>query len=123
MKRLTLQNIDAILEEKGFLMSDPVSYKTLEKLLIHDIGSTDGIYKMLPDETIIKCYLIDDVGNYVKKDGSSGKVVTLARVCDQRNFYHNILYAVEILEDGSNQNMNQGKFYSTKASDIIYPVK
>ena len=74
---------------------------------------------MLPDETIIKCYLIDDIGNYVKKDGSPGKVVTLARVCDQRNFYHNILYAVEILEDGS----NQGKWYSTKASDIIYPVQ
>ena len=123
MSKLTLQNIDAILEERGFVMSDPVSYKTLEKLLIHDIGSTDGIYKMLPDKTIIKCYLIDNIENYVKKDGSPGKVVTLARVCDQRNFYSNILYAVEILEDGSNQNMNQGKLYSTKASDIIYPVQ
>lgn len=119
MSILTIQNIDAIIKEKGFLMSDPVNYKTLEKLQLHNFGSTDNKYKMLPDETIIKCYLIDDIGNYVKKDGSPGKVVTLARVCDQRNFYHNILYAVEILEDGS----NQGKWYSTKASDIIYPVQ
>ena len=119
MSILTLQNIDATLEERGFLMSDPVSYKTLEKLQLYDFGSTDGRYNMLPEETIIKCYLIDDVGNYIKKDGSSGKVVTLARVCDQRNFYSNILYAVESLEDGS----NQGKFYSTRASDLIYPVQ
>ncbi len=121
--KLTAENIDAILEEKGHTSTDAISYKTLEKLQIHNHGSTDGSYAMLPDHTIIKCYLIDEVGNYVKKDGSPGKVITLARVCDQRCFYHNILYAVEVLEDGSNQNMDEGKFYSTRASDIIYPIQ
>ena len=33
---LTLQNIDAFIEEKGFLKSDPVSYKTLKKVELND---------------------------------------------------------------------------------------
>ena len=114
---LTLQNIDALIEEKGFLKSDPVSYKTLEKLQLHNYGSTDGRYKMLPDDTVIKCYLTNSEGKYINKDGSLEKVITLARVCDQRNFKNNILYAVCVIGD------NQDRWYSTRASDIIYPVQ
>lgn len=121
--KLTPENVESIIEAKGYTNADAISYKTLEKLQINNQGSTDGAYAMLPDHTIIKCYLIDDLGNYVKKNGSDGKVITLARICDQRCFYHNILYAVEVIEDGSNQNMEKGKFYSTRASDIIYPIQ
>ena len=76
---------------------------------------------MLPDCTIIKCYLISHNGEYIKKDGTPGKVLTLARIMDQRCFYSDILYAVEVLEEGSNQDKNL--FYSTRASDITYPIQ
>lgn len=119
---ITPENIESILEERGHTNTDAICYKTLEKLQIHNHGSTDGSYAMLPDNTIIKCYLIDKDGNYVKKDGSPGKVITLACVRDQRCFYYNILYAVEVLEDSSNQKMEKREFYSTRASDIVYPT-
>lgn len=114
---LTLQTIDAFIEEKGFSMSDPVSYKTLEKLQLESYGSTDCRYNMLPNDTIIKCYLINSEGEYINKDGSLGKVVTLARVSDKSVFYDDILYAVNIIGD------NQDRWYQTRASDIIYPVQ
>ena len=72
--KLTPENVESILEAKGYTNTDAISYKTLEKLQIYNNGSTDGAYTMLPDHTIIKCYLIDDLGNYVKKDGSDGKL-------------------------------------------------
>ena len=119
--KLTCSNIGAILEAQGFIPSDAVSSKTFEKLKIHDLGSTDSSYKMLPDCTIVKCYLISNDGEYIKKDGTPGKVLTLARIMDQRCFYSDILYAVEVLEEGSNQDKNL--FYSTRASDITYPIQ
>jgi len=119
--KLTCGNIDAILEAKGFMVNDAVSSKTFKKLEIRDFGSTDFSYRMLPDRTIIKCYLISHDGKYVKKDGTPGKVLTLARIMDQRCFYSDILYAVEVIEEGSNQDKNL--FYSTRASDITYPIQ
>lgn len=117
--KLTCSNIGAILEAQGFIPSDAVSSKTFEKLKIHDFGSTDSSYKMLPDCTIIKCYLISHNGEYIKKDGTPGKVLTLARIMDQRCLYSDILYAVEVL----NPTQDNNSVNYTRASDITYPIQ
>lgn len=71
-------------------------------------------YQMLPDNTVIKCQLIDNAGNNVKADGTPGTQIVTARICDQRIFYSDILYWVKGI-DSEFEN-------STLASLIVHPV-
>ena len=101
------------------MVNQPLDYQSLTVLKIRpDLKSTDDVYQMLPDRTLILCYLIDKNGHYINKEGGKvdKKEISLARVMDQRIFYSDILYAVEILEKDSHDSSG-----ITRASDIVYP--
>ena len=120
-EKITSENLLRIIEEKGFLENQPLHYKSLTVLDIRpDLKSKDNVYQMLPDKTLILCYLIDHDGNYINKEEMGKKEISLARVMDQRISYSDILYAVEILEKDSNDSSGIKVFY-TRASDIVYP--
>ena len=84
-------------------------------------------YRMFPDHTKVKCQLIDDKGNYIKADGTSGNELVWCKVCDQRCFYSDILYWVIPLSKITDENgkanydvSNDGA--STRASLIQEPL-
>ena len=57
--------------------------------------TTDGNYEMFPDYTLIHCQLINSNGKNIKLDGSFGNQLNWCRVCDQKIFRGDILYAVK----------------------------
>jgi hypothetical protein len=75
-------------------------------------------YQMFPDNTLIHCQLISDDGKNIKSDGSFGNELVWCKVCDQRCFYSDILYAVKIIEI----NREVGSiWFSTRASLTNWP--
>ena len=75
-------------------------------------------YQMFPDNTLIHCQLICDDGKNIKRDGSLGSELVWCKVCDQRCFYSDILYAVKIIEN----NREEGSiWFSTRASLTNWP--
>ena len=74
-------------------------------------------FEMFPDNTIIHCQLISHDGKNIKSDGTFGYELVWARVCDQRCFKKDILYAVTLMGDDKNTN----NFYSTRASLVNWP--
>tara|TARA_B100000902_G_C27023857_1_gene770993 strand:- start:117 stop:428 length:312 start_codon:yes stop_codon:yes gene_type:complete len=69
--------------------------------------TSDGKYQALPDNTAVRCQLMDFDGNFIKPDNTLGQqMVELARICDFRVYKSDILYMVSY----------QGNGYSTKAS-------
>tara|TARA_Y100001970_G_C13867018_1_gene667075 strand:- start:127 stop:528 length:402 start_codon:yes stop_codon:yes gene_type:complete len=79
-------------------------------------------YVMFPDHTKVKAQLIDDVGNYIKVDGTPGEELVWCKICDQRCFRSDILYCVmplQFIDKKGNYNMNNCR--STRASLIVEP--
>lgn len=94
-----------------------IHWKTRDILTPHcDIYSGDKTsYEMLPDNTLIHCQLISHDGKNIKSDGTNGNELNWCKVCDQRCFNRDILYAVRTIEK------YDGKMFSTRASQINWP--
>ena len=101
-----------------------------EQSLQFQYGQSSGdntSYFMFPDHTKIKCQLIDNVGNNIKADGTSGNELVWCKVCDQRCFYSDILYWVIPLskitfdEDGKAKYNVSKDGASTRASLTVEP--
>jgi len=87
-------------------------YNTEKSILISNAN-----YEMFPDNTLIHCQLINDDGKNIKPDGSFGNELVWCRVSDQRCFYKDILYAVNIVKNNNIGN----KWFSTRASLTNWP--
>ena len=74
-------------------------------------------YEMMPDNTLVHCQLINDAGENIKSDGSLGNQLVWCKICDQRCFKYDILYAVKVITNGTLGN----KWFSTRASLINWP--
>jgi len=80
-----------------------------------DIYSGDKSYEMLPDHALIHCQLISHDGKNIKSDGTNGNELVWCKVCDQKCFKKDILYAVRIIKN------YDGGMFSTRASQISWP--
>ena len=92
-------------------------WKTLTQLTSNGCYSGDESYEMFPDNTLIHCQLINKVGKNIKANGTFGNELYWCKVCDQRCFRKNILYAVKIIENGEVCDT----WYSTRASQVNWP--
>ena len=75
-------------------------------------------YEMFPDNTLIHCQLISDSGKNIKENNSLGNQLVWCKVSDQRCFYSDILYAVNIIKNGK---INNKVYYSTRSSLVNWP--
>tara|TARA_Y100001970_G_scaffold176159_1_gene214729 strand:- start:2405 stop:3517 length:1113 start_codon:yes stop_codon:yes gene_type:complete len=75
-------------------------------------------YQMFPDNTLIHCQLISNDGKNIKRNGSLGSELVWCKVCDQRCFYSDILYAVKIIENNREVGSD---WFSTRASLTNWP--
>jgi len=93
-----------------------IHWETRNILYPHlDIYSGDKSYEMLPDHALIHCQLISHDGKNIKSDGTNGNELVWCKVCDQKCFKGDILYAVRIIKK------YDGEMFSTRASQINWP--
>lgn len=102
-------SIDTLTHEITELES---KYETEKAQLI-----SNATYEMMPDNTLVHCQLINDGGENIKSDGSFGNELVWCKICDQRCFKYDILYAVQVITNGT----LGSKMFSTRASLINWP--
>ena len=96
-------------------------YLTEETLARTDCWTTDyPKIEMLADNTLIECQLISHDGDLIKKDGTPGEELVMARVCDQRIFRSSILYWVKGISSDDTKFCKKGE--STRSDLITFPV-
>jgi len=94
-------------------------YLTEETLARTDCWTADyPQIEMLADNTLIQCQLISNNGDLIRKDGTPGEELVMARVCDQKMFRNSILYHVRGIS--SDTKFNKGE--CTRSDLITFPV-